>query len=135
MSNEVRYLMSEKQLNRFSVISKTIDGHMTIAEAAVSLGISERQIIRLKKGVIAEGTSFLIHKNTGRKPQHAINDKLTTDIIALKQSENYKSANFKHFQELLESHEKINISYSVLHFLLTQSNIKSPKKRRRFKPH
>lgn len=89
MNNEVRYLMSEKQLNRFSVISKTIDGHMTIAEAAVSLGISERQILRLKQGVSAEGAAFLIHKNTGRKPQHAMDDKLITNIITLKQSENY----------------------------------------------
>ena len=111
--------MSEKQLNRFSVISKAIGGHMTIAEAAVSLGISERQIIRLKQGVIADGAAFLIHKNTGRKPQHAIDDKLIADIITLKQSENYKSANFQHFQELLEQHEKIKISYSALHSLLT----------------
>lgn len=135
MNNEVRYLMSEKQLNRFSVISKIIGGHMTIAEAAVSLGISERQIIRLKQGVIAEGAAFLIHKNVNRKPKHALDDKLIADIIALKQSENYKSANFQHFQELLECHENIKISYSALHSLLTQANIKSPKKRRRFKPH
>jgi len=135
MNNEVRYLMSEKQLNRFSVISKTIGGHMTIAEAAFSLGISQRQIIRLKQGVIAEGAAFLIHKNTGRKPHHALNEKLIAEIITLKQSENYKSANFQHFQELLQTHEKIKVSYSALHSLLTDANIKSPKKRRRFKPH
>jgi len=135
MNNEVRYLMSQKQLNRFSVISKTIDRHMAIAEAAVSLGIRERQIIRFKQGVIAEGASFLTHKNTGRKPQHAMDEKLSASILALKQSENYKCANFQHFQELLESHEKIKISYSALYSLLTQANIKSPKKRRRFKPH
>ena len=135
MNNEVRYLMSEKQLNRFSVISKIIDGHVTIVEAAVSLGISKRQIIRLKQGVKAQGAEFLIHKNTGRKPQHALDDKLITDIISLKQSDNYKSANFQHFQELLERQENIKISYSALYSLLTQANIKSPKKRRRFKPH
>jgi hypothetical protein len=39
--------MSQKQLNRFAIISKVSDGHMTIAEAAVSLGISQRRIIRL----------------------------------------------------------------------------------------
>jgi hypothetical protein len=53
--------MSQKQLNRFSVISKLIDGHVTIAEAPTRLGISERQVIRLKKGIISEGPSFLIH--------------------------------------------------------------------------
>lgn len=127
--------MSQTQLNRYTVLSKVIDGHMTIAEAAISLGISQRQIIRLKQGVMAEGAAFLIHKNTGRKPNHTLDDKLVADIIALKQSETYKSANFMHFQELLERHENIKVSYSALHSLLTKSNIKSPKKRRRFKPH
>ncbi|SPF43915.1 Integrase catalytic region [Candidatus Desulfosporosinus infrequens] len=127
--------MSQTQLNRFTVISKVIDGHMTIAEAAVSLGISQRQIIRLKQGVIAQGASFLIHKNTGRKPSHTLDDKLVAEIIALKESNTYQSANFLHFQELLERQENIKISYSALHSLLSKSNIKSPKKRRRFKPH
>jgi transposase len=135
MNNEVHFLMSQTQLNRFAVISKVIDGHTTIAEAAVSLGISQRQIIRLKQGVKAEGATFLIHKNTGRKPNHTLNDKLATDIIALKQSNIYQSANFLHFQELLERQENIKVSYSALYSLLTQYNIKSPKKRRRFKPH
>jgi len=35
--------MSQKQLNRFAVISKVIDGYITNSEAAVSLRISERQ--------------------------------------------------------------------------------------------
>lgn len=127
--------MSQKQLNRFAVISKVIAGHLTIAEAAVGLGISERQVIRLKKGVIAEGASFLIHKNTNRKPPHALDTDLVDKIIALKQSDNYISANFLHFQELLERQEGIKISYSVLRSILTNAGIQSPKKRRRFKPH
>jgi transposase len=135
MNNEVHFLMSQTQLNRFAVISKAIDGHMTIAESAASLGISQRQFIRLKQGVIAEGASFLIHKNTGRKPNHTLDDKLVADIVALKESKTYQSANFLHFQELLERQENIKVSYSALHSLLTKSNIKSPKKRRRFKPH
>jgi len=135
MNNEVRYLMSEKQLNRFTVISKLIDGHLTIAEAAISLGISERQIIRLKKGVAAQGAGFLVHKNTNRKPVHAMDEAIAAKIVSLKQSELYQSANFLHFQELLERHEGITISYSALYSILSKANIKSPKKRRRFKPH
>lgn len=127
--------MSQKQLNRFAVISKLIDGHLTVAEAAISLDISKRQIIRLKRGVLAEGAASLIHKNTNRKPAHALDNDLVNKIIALKQSEDYRDANFLHFQELLERREGIKISYSVLHSKLTQACIKSPKKRRRFKPH
>jgi len=62
--------MSQKQLNRFAIISKVIDKSLTLAEASLSLGISQRQVIRLKKGVLAQGAEALIHKNTNRKPAH-----------------------------------------------------------------
>ena len=127
--------MSQKQLNRHAVIARVIDGLLTNAEAAASLGISERQVIRLKKGVVAEGAAALIHKNTNRKPTHALSDHLVNRIVALKSKDTYTNANFLHFQELLERNEGIKVSYSALHAVLSQAGIKSPKKRRRFKPH
>lgn len=135
MDKEVHYLMSQKQLNRFTVISKVIEGSITIAEAAAGLEISQRQVLRLKKGVVSEGPGFLIHKNTGRKPKHAILDNVAASIIALKSSDKYRTANFQHFRELLEREEGIVISYSALHALLVRANLKSPKTRRRFKMH
>lgn len=72
MNNEVIYLLSQKQLNRYNVISMVIDGHLKVADAAKSLCLSERQIIRLKKGVMKEGVAFLTHKNSGKKPLHTI---------------------------------------------------------------
>lgn len=135
MKNEVHYLMSQKQLNRYVIISKLIEGNLTTSQAAESLGLSERQIKRLKKGVMKEGPAFLIHKNTGRKPAHAISDSLTEKIIKLKSSDNYKDANFLHFQELLQEHENISISYKALYSLLTGAGFKSPKKRRKLKQH
>ncbi len=71
MKNEVHYLLNQKQLNRYRVISNVIEGNITICEAAESLSLSEHQIYRLKKGVGEEGVSFLIHKNTNKKPSHA----------------------------------------------------------------
>jgi transposase len=133
--NEVRYLMSQKLLNRYSVISRLIEGSITTLEAAESLGLSERQIKRLKKGVMEEEPAFLIHKNTGRKPVHAISDDLAKKIIELRNHENYKDANFLHFQELLEEYEGITISYKPLYSILTKAGFKSPKKRRKVKPH
>lgn len=127
--------MSQKQLNRYSTIKRVLDGLMTIAEAATSLGICERQVKRLKKGVSTEGAGFLLHKNTNRKPKHSLDPVLAEKIVSLKKSDLYQSANFLHFQELLERQEDISISYSALHVLLTQSGVKSPKSRRRFKPH
>lgn len=133
--NEVQYLMTQKQLNRYKVISLVIEKKLTIAEAANDLGLSERQIIRLKKGVIKHGPGFLIHKNSGRKPSHAIPDELEEQIISLKKSDLYAKANFLHFRDLLEEHENIKISYTPLYRILTNAGFESPKKRRKLKSH
>jgi transposase len=76
-----------------------------------------------------------MHKNSGRKPHHAIDESLREKIIFLKESHSYANANFQHFQELLVEYEKIKISYSALYSLLKKSGITSLKKRRRFTNH
>ena len=135
MEKEVRYLLNQEQLNRYKVISMVIEGELKIADAAVSLKLCERQIIRLKKGVMDQGVAFLIHKNSGKLPSHALDNNLKQKIINLRNSNNYKDSNFLHFKELLEIHENISISYSALHSLLTKTGFKSPKKRRKSKQH
>ncbi len=135
MKGKVHYLMSQEELKRYAVIDKILTGSMTIREAAEYLDLSVRQVIRLKKGVEENGAAALIHKNKGRKPAHAIPDEVKKAIVALKMSDKYKEANFKHFQELLEKFENIKISYTPLYEILRSAGIQSPKKRRRFKPH
>jgi transposase len=135
MNKEDHYPMSQKQLGRYVTISRLSEGQITTEEAANYLGLSTRQILRLKKGVREFGAHALIHKNSGRKPHHAICDSLREKIIFLKESHPYANANFQHFQELLAEYEKIKISYSALYALLAKSGIKSPKKRRRFTNH
>ena len=135
MRGEKYFLMSQTQLNRYHVISMVIDKKMTNSEAADCLGLSVRQIIRLKKGVIKEGPYSLIHKNKGRKPSHAFSEEFINKIVALKKSDKYLNANFLHFQELLQEHEDIYISYNALYKILTNAGIKSPKKQSKRKSH
>ncbi len=126
--------MTQKEISRLIVINQTIDKVITIKDAARLLNLSERQVIRLKGGVLKQGPAFIIHKNRGRKPQHAVLDETRTKIIQLKQSK-YAEANFSHFQELLTEHEKIKVSYSTVYRILTNEGIKSPKKHRKRKTH
>ena len=60
--------MTQKEITRLIVINQTIDKVITVREAAELLDLSERQVIRLKKGVVEQGPAFIIHKNRGRKP-------------------------------------------------------------------
>ena len=51
--------MTQKEITRLIVINQTIDKVITIKEAAELLGLSERQVIRLKGGVNNYGPAFV----------------------------------------------------------------------------
>ena len=123
------------QHKTLDVINRAIAGFLTVREASEKLGLSTRQIKRLKKGVREEGPAALIHKNSLHKPSHALSEETKTKILNLRGKEPYNQSNFKHFQELLDEHNKITISYSALYRLLKANNISSPKTKRRYKIH
>jgi len=127
--------MTKGQLRKYEVVNQANAGFLTVCEAAEALGLSERQIKRLKKTVREEGAAAVIHKNTMRIPSHAIPQEKKEEILELKRSDIYEKSNFTHFQELLSEHHKIDISYSSLYALLTDDGIESPRTKRRFKPH
>ena len=58
--------MTQQEMKKLRVIDSAIAGNITVREAAVLLNLSERQVFRLKKGVIEQGAAFIIHKNKGR---------------------------------------------------------------------
>ncbi len=94
--------MTPKERNKLYVARCLIGGKMTTAEAAEALGLCERQVKRLKKGVREYGDAFVIPKNRGRKPHHTVTDEMKSTVVNLKNSEKYSRTNFSHFQELLE---------------------------------
>lgn len=127
--------MKDSEIKKLHVITSAIEGKITVTAAAKTLNLSERRIKQLKKEVKELGAESVIHGNRGRKPAHAIDDNLAQHLIELKNSYNYREANFLHFKDLLEEHENIRISYSSLYKILTSSKIKSPKKHRKTKVH
>ena len=54
--------MSQEQLKTLTVINRFIDKSISRQQAAELLGLSTRQITRLKKGVLTSGAQSLIHK-------------------------------------------------------------------------
>lgn len=140
---EGKILLSQKQLKTYKVINSFIDKSITRQHAAELLGLSTRQITRLKKGILSSGPSSLIHGNTGRKPVHALSDKEKEAVLAFRSSPEFSQANFLHFQEILKDKYDITISYSSLLSILKNAGIQSPQKkkiknrthRRKRKPH
>jgi len=132
---EVTLTMTQVQINRYHVVMKSLEGRMTVAEAAAAMGLSERQVKRLRNGVRAEGAAFLVHKNKTKPSMRVTPEGVKQTIVRLYRSDMYKGANFLHFSELLAEREGIVLSYSTIRNVLTAAGEESPKKRRRFKPH
>ncbi len=65
-----RVALSQKEIKRIKVMGLLAGGKMTNQEAAESLSLCRRQIIRLRKKYTAQGEMGLIHGNRDRRPQH-----------------------------------------------------------------
>ena len=127
--------MSKMQLNRFDVLSKANAGFITVREASEALGLSERQVKRLKKKVRDEGAAGAVHGNTGKSPANRMSDETKTEILRLRRLPEYAASNFLHFTELLEREHGIVSSHTSVRTVLRAEGIKSPKTKRRRKPH
>jgi len=114
---------------------KSLEGKITVSEAAAAIGLSERQVKRLRKGVREEGAAFLIHKNKDKPSTRATAEEIKQKLVRMYRSDMYRGANFLHFSELLSEHEGVDLSYSTVRNALTAAGEESPKKRRRFKPY
>lgn len=128
-------MLKQKDIKRATLIEACIKGQCTVKQVATALGLSERRIKQIKKEVKENGVKSIQHGNRGRKPKNTISDETKHKILELRQSYEYEISNFKHFQELLNERENIDISYSALYKILRQAGIKSPKKHRKAKLH
>lgn len=127
--------LNQKQLIRLDMINQANSGFITVNEAAQALGLSRRQVQRLKKEVREYGAAALIHKNSLKPPCNALTQQRKDRILEIRKETIFRDCNFAHFRELLDEHYDIQISYAALHKLMTDENIVSPKKRRTYKPH
>ena len=62
----------QEERNKLYVARGLLDKKITIGEGAELLHLKRSQVKRLKKGVREQGDAFVIHKNRGRKPVHAL---------------------------------------------------------------
>ena len=122
--------MSQKQLKTFKVINSFIDKSITRQQAAELLGLSTRQITRLKKRLLSSGAHSLIHKNTGRKPAHAVSDETKEAVLKIYSRLELSGVNFLHFKDILVADFGITLSYSALSSILKNAGFESPKKKK-----
>ena len=85
--------MTKKDLKKYTIIQDCINGFYTVPQAANLLSLSDRQVQRLKKEVKEKGPQGVIHKNRGRKSNHALDENKINKIVE-KNCDRF----FKHFE-------------------------------------
>lgn len=115
---------------KYQVIKRLAEGHMTKSTAAVKIGCTQRHVSRLLNIYFSKGKSGFLHGNTGRKPSHAFSEQQKQEIISL-YNQKYWDSNFTHCCELLQLHDSIRVSPSCLRKILYEEFILSPRATRR----
>jgi transposase len=103
-------------------MEQVLAGKATIAQAALVLGLSQRQVKRLKGGTSKEGIAFLAHKNRGLKPKNALSQQCRDQIISNALGD-YRGASCEQMTELLEEYQGISACSRTIRRLLAQADI------------
>ena len=123
------FALSQKELQRVSVISSCAKGDMACARAAELLSLSVRQVRRLKKRLREQGEAALAHANRGRPSPRRLPERVRQTALRLART-TYAGFNDHHLCEKLCEVEGISLSRETLRRLLRQAGLGSPRKRR-----
>jgi transposase len=121
---------TEPEVKRLTVIHQTFAG-LSARSAAPMLGLSSRQVFRLKAKVRAAGDTGIRHGNCGRQPHNAKPESLRQRVLELHETR-FAKYNDYHFAEALEEEYQIRINPETLRRWLRAGGI--PAKRRHHSP-
>lgn len=117
---------------RLDVIQRVYRGELTVVQAALVMGVSERQCYRVKARVGKAGAKGVVHGNRGRPCKRKTEEKMVQRVVELARGK-YQGFNDHHLTEKLEEQEKIKLCREKVRQLLRAYGIGSPKKRRGIK--
>lgn len=107
------FYMDSKSQFTVDIISKVIDGRISINSAAILLSKSRRTVERYLSRYRKEGIRFVIHGNKGRIPVNKISESLKKEVQELIQTK-YYDFNLQHLAELLVKNEGIAVKRETL---------------------
>ncbi len=130
--------LTMQEAERYKVISEVDGGYLGIKEAGEILGLSERQVYRIKGRVGKEGAGGVIHRSKGTNRPRWLRERVRDKIDYLYKTK-YRGFNLTHMTEYLNQEEGIKVSReSVRQILLERGSYvkqrRYPKHRQRREP-
>ena len=120
--------VSQRELHRVHVVQLTIEGRESVGRGAKLLGISARQMKRLRRKIRMGGVAGLVHGNRGKPAWNKTGLEKLHKVIELARGR-YQGLNDTHFTEKLKEKEKINLSRPTVRRALRAAGIAAVRKR------
>src|SRR5260370_3888045 len=123
------FTLSQKELQRVSVISTCIQGDLACASAAELLSLSVATIKRWKKRMREAGRAAVAHATRGRPSHRRLPERTRLAVLRLARTK-YAGFNDHHLCEKLREVEGFSLARETLRRLLRKAGLSSPRKRR-----
>ena len=105
--------MSKQDSRKVTIIEELLAGQFNNSQAAELLGLSVRQVQRMKVDASANGVMGILHKNRGRKPANALDPEVARTICRIYQEE-LPGYNFCHTADVLAEDRHLWTFYVLL---------------------
>ncbi len=120
--------VSQREVHRMHVVRLTVEGRETVARGAKLLGISVRQMKRLRRKMREKGVEGLLHGNRGKSPWNKTVSARINRVLELVRGR-YQGLNDTHLTEKLKEKEKITLSRTTVRTVLRQAGIAAVRRR------
>lgn len=121
--------LNPEEGRRLHVLSLLERGRITTAQAAEALGITPRQVRRLRRRLQQDGPEGLAHRSRGRRSARRLPDALRVQILTLARGR-YAALNDHHLTEKLTAVEGLLVSRATVRRVLRAAGVVSPRRRR-----
>jgi transposase len=123
-------ILTPEEGRRLHVLTLLEGKRISLGQAAGALGLTPRQVRRLRVGLRREGPAALIHGNRKRHAPHRLPETLRAQIVALARGR-YAGLNDVHLTEKLTTVEGLVVSRATVQRVLRAAGLISPRRRRR----
>ncbi len=124
--------MAQKELSKYEIIKNLIDKKINGTQAAKQIGLSVRQVKRLKTRVEEDGPKGIIHRSRERKSNQEINPK------TIEEAKHYLQTIYSDFKptfamEKLEKNHNIKLSKEKVRQIMIEIGLWKPRARKKNK--
>lgn len=122
--------LSEKEQTRLDVIKRLLSGEINSIAAGKILGISTRQVKRLKKKVRSEGKQAVIHKLKGRESNNHINRYIKQEVLRVVK-ENYSDFKPRFANEKISQRHGVRLSDETMRLWMIKEGLWKPRRQKK----